>query len=332
MKTSVPVSTGLPNCREGRLNPIGAVDRAWLLDVAQAAEDLGYHSLWLNEFLTTDPSVLANFDEPPSYYDPLTTIAYLAARTNQIRFLTSTIILPLHEPLLLSRQVATLDVLSGGRITLGTGLGGPAQEFGRIRGDLAGVNRGQLMSEYLAALRQLWTGRRAGFGGDHVRFADVEAFPKPVQDPLPIYMAGTADSVLERIAEFGQGWIDTLLSADQVRAKRDKLQSLTRGVPGRGSDSIEVARQFYVSVAGSRAEAETQLVNSLPGTRKPPTAGNTASVIDMTVAGDPGHIRSTVSRFVAAGATEVCLIFYADSAAATLAQMETMAHELEGAL
>lgn len=332
MKTSVPVSTALPNCREGRLNPIGAVDRAWLLDVAQAAEDLGYHSLWLNEFLTTDPSVLANFDDPPSYYDPFVTIAYLAAHTSRIRFLTSTIILPLHEPLLLSRQVATLDVLSEGRITLGTGLGGPAEEFRRIRGDLAGVNRGQLMSEYLAALRRLWTDRRASYAGQYVRFADVEPFPKPVQEPLPVYMAGTADTVLQRVAEFGQGWIDTILSADQVRIKHDELQRLTREVPGRGSDSIEVARQFYVSVAGSRAEAESQLINSLPGARKPPAAGNTASVTDMTVTGNPGDIRGTVSRFVDAGATEVCLIFFSESAASALAQMETMASELDGAL
>jgi probable F420-dependent oxidoreductase len=332
MKTSVPVSTALPNCREGRLNPIGAVDRAWLLDVAQAAEDLGYHSLWLNEFLTTDPSVLASFDDPPSYYDALTTIAYLAASTTRIRFVTSTIVLPLHEPLLLSRQVATLDVLSEGRITLGTGLGGSTEEFRRIRGDLAGLNRGELMSEYLAALRRLWTDRRAHFDGQYVRFADVEAFPKPVQDPLPIYMAGTADTVLERIAQFGQGWIDTVLSAEQVRTKRDKLQHLTREVPGRASDSIEVARQFYVSVAGSPAEAQAQLVNSLPGARKPPVGGNTASVTDMTVTGHPGHIRSTVSRFVEAGATEICLIFFADRAASALTQMETMASELDGVL
>jgi probable F420-dependent oxidoreductase len=332
MKTSVPVSTALPNCREGRLNPIGAVDRAWLIDIAQAAEELGYHSLWLNEFITTDPSVLANFDEPPSYYDALTTIAYLAARTARVRFLTSTIVLPLHEPLLLSRQVATLDVLSDGRITLGTGLGGSVEEFRRIRGDLAGANRGRLMSECLGALRRLWADRRASYTGNYIKFSDVEAFPKPVQEPLPIYMAGTADTVLERIAEFGQGWIDTVLSADQVRAKRDTLERLTSDVPGRASDSIQVARQFYVSVAGSRAEAETQLVNSLPGARKPPTAANSGNITDMTVVGDPGDIRTTVSRYVDAGVTEVCLVFYAQSAASALAQMETMANELDGAL
>ena len=332
MKTSVAVSTALPNCREGRLNPIGAVDRTWLLDVTQAAEDLGYHSLWLNEFLTTDPSVLANFDDPPLYYDPLTTIAFLAACTERIRFVTSTIVLPLHDPLLLSRQVATLDVLSGGRVTLGTGLGGPQDEFRRIRGDLAGANRGQLMSEYLAALRTLWTERRASFSGQYVKFADVEAFPKPIQDPFPIYMAGSADAVLQRIAEFGQGWIDTMLPADQVRAARDRLRELTGAVPGRASDAIEVARQFYVSVAGTQAEAETQLSNSLPGAKKLPVIGNTGSIVDMTVAGTPQRVREVTSRFVQAGATEVCLIFFAESSASALTQMETMASELDGAL
>jgi len=69
----VKFSTGVPNCREGRLNPIGSVDRAWMCEVAQAAEQLGYYSLWLNEFLETEPNVRARFDDPPSYYDALGT-------------------------------------------------------------------------------------------------------------------------------------------------------------------------------------------------------------------------------------------------------------------
>jgi alkanesulfonate monooxygenase SsuD/methylene tetrahydromethanopterin reductase-like flavin-dependent oxidoreductase (luciferase family) len=154
---TVKVSTGLPNCREGRLNPVGAVDPTWLKDVAQSAEGLDYYSLWLNEFLTTDPSVLTNFDGSPNYYDALTTIAHLSAVTETIRFLPSTIVLPLHEPLLLARQIGAIDAFSGGRVTVGVGLGGGVEEFRRIRGELGSPNRGRMLNEYLAALRVLWT-------------------------------------------------------------------------------------------------------------------------------------------------------------------------------
>ena len=134
-------STGVPNCREGRLNPIGSVDPAWMSDVAQAAEQLGYYSLWLNEFLETEPNVRVRFDDPPNYYDALTTLGYLAAQTRRIRFLPSVVVLPLHHPILLNRQAATLDVLSGGRLTLGVGLGGSREDYRRLRGELGAVNR-----------------------------------------------------------------------------------------------------------------------------------------------------------------------------------------------
>ena len=71
MQSAMKFSTGLPNCREGRLNPIGSVDPSWLRTVSIEAERLGYYSLWLNEFLQTDPSVTARFDEPPNYYDAI---------------------------------------------------------------------------------------------------------------------------------------------------------------------------------------------------------------------------------------------------------------------
>jgi alkanesulfonate monooxygenase SsuD/methylene tetrahydromethanopterin reductase-like flavin-dependent oxidoreductase (luciferase family) len=153
----VKFSTGVPNCREGRLNPIGSVDPAWMSDVAQAAEQLGYYSLWLNEFLETEPNVRVRFDNPPNYYDALTTLGYLAAQTRRIRFLPSVLVLPLHHPILLNRQAATLDVLSGGRLTLGVGLGGSREDYRRLRGELGAVNRGQMMDEFVQALRALWT-------------------------------------------------------------------------------------------------------------------------------------------------------------------------------
>jgi alkanesulfonate monooxygenase SsuD/methylene tetrahydromethanopterin reductase-like flavin-dependent oxidoreductase (luciferase family) len=125
---SVKISTGLPNCREGRQNSVGSVTLDGMLRVTRLAEDLGYYSLWPNEFVPTRPDVADRYPDPPTLFDTIVTMSNAAAVTSRIRFTPSTIVLPLHEPLLLSRQLATLDVFSGGRVTLGMGLGGSADE------------------------------------------------------------------------------------------------------------------------------------------------------------------------------------------------------------
>jgi len=108
-----------------------------MLRVTRLAEELGYYSLWPNEFFTTRPDVADRYPNPPTLFDTVVTMAYAAAVTSRIRFTPGPrSCCPLHEPLLLGRQLATLDVFSGGRITLGIGLGGSADEYRQLRGTL----------------------------------------------------------------------------------------------------------------------------------------------------------------------------------------------------
>src|SRR5688572_28500402 len=220
---TVRISTGLPNCREGRQNLVGSVSREGMERSAVLAEALGFHALWPNEFLVTDPPVAARYATPPNLYDTIVTMSFVAAVTSRIRITPSTIVLPLHEPMLLSRQLATLDVFSGGRITLGIGLGGSTADYRKLHGELAGPNRGKIMDEYVPALRALWTERKATFKGEYVSFEDAESFPKPLQNPLPIFMAGHVEGVFRRLAKHGQGWIDSSMLPDDLRAYAGRL-------------------------------------------------------------------------------------------------------------
>jgi probable F420-dependent oxidoreductase len=297
-----------------------------MCEVASAAEAHGYYSLWLNEFLQTEPNVAARFDHPPNYYDPLVTIGYLAARTRQIRFLTSTVVLPHHHPILLNRQLATLDVLSDGRVTLGIGLGGLREEFRRLRGDLVGVNRGQMMDEFVEALRTLWAANKASFSGRYVKFENVECFPKPTQSPLPIFMAGEADGVFRRIARFGEGWIDTFFPPQDMREKIDQIRRGVREARG-GDVPIEIARQFYVSLAESEEAADANLKASLPNA-KPAQAVRRREGIEMNLVGAPAAIIARLREYVATGVTEICAIFYSPSVTSALRQMELFAREV----
>jgi len=322
---AVKFSTGVPNCREGRLNPIGSVARSWMCDVASAAEEHGYYSLWLNEFLETEPNVAARFDNPPNYYDPLVTIGYLAALTRRIRLVTSTIVLPHHHPVLLNRQIASLDVLSDGRITLGIGLGGSQEEFRRLRGDLGACNRGQMMDEFAAALRTLWTEDKASFSGRHVNFENLQCFPKPVQQPFPMFMAGEAEGALRRLARFGDGWICTVLLPEIIRQKYDVIQGYVREARGRDVP-LEVARQFYVSIAETQEAAEANLKASLPNAKPSQAARRREG--EMNLVGAPAPMAARLKDYIAAGVTEFCVIFYSPDARGALKQMELFAREV----
>lgn len=318
-------STGVPNCREGRLNPIGSVDPAWMCDVATAAEALGYYSLWFNEFLDTEPRVVERFDDPPNLYDPMVTIGHLAALTQRIRFVTSTIVLPHHHPIVLNREVATLDVLSRGRVTLGIGLGGTLEAFRQIRGDLGGYNRGQMMDEFVEALRTLWVDRKASFSGRFVKFENVECFPKPIQTPLPIFMAGHAEGVLRRIARFGQGWIESRELPESMHEKIDQIHRYVH--EARGQDvPMEIARQIYVSLADSKEAAQANLKASLPNARPIQTANPREG--EQSFVGTPDELASRLRQYVAVGVTEICAIFYSPTADAAVRQMELFAREV----
>ncbi|HYM51062.1 MAG TPA: TIGR03619 family F420-dependent LLM class oxidoreductase [Candidatus Limnocylindrales bacterium] len=320
-------STGLPNCREGRQNPIGAVTPAWLRTVTTEAERLGYYSIWLNEFLQTEPGVALKYDQPPSYYDPLVTIGHLAALTKRIRFVTSTIVLPHHHPILLNRQVATLDALSNGRLTLGIGLGGSADEFRSLRGDLGSPNRGQMMDEFVDALRALWTQRRASFSGQYVKFENVEAHPQPVQDPLPIFMAGEVEGVFRRLARSGQGWIDYGFHPEPLKEKVAQVRRYVR--EARGADApMEITRQFYVSLGQTRSEAEANRAASVPAGNPVPPPPPPAHPMEPVLVGTPAELSARLREYVDAGVTEICAIFYSPDAAGAVRQMELFAREV----
>jgi probable F420-dependent oxidoreductase len=332
---AIRISTGLPNCREGRQNLIGSVSREGMERSARLAESIGYHALWPNEFIVTDPPVAARYATPPNLYDTIVTMSFVAAVTSRIRLIPSTIVLPLHEPLLLSRQLATLDVFSGGRITLGIGLGGSAEEYRRLFGTLDKPNRGQMVDEYLQALRALWTDRHATFHGKYVSITEAEAFPKPVQDPLPIFVAGNGEAMLKRAAN-AQGWIEFGLQPDDIRSTIAQLREYREEV-GRQDEPFEIARQFYLSIAPTEAEAKANHAAAVPPPDGPGSGGSgggssTPPPWEHTLVGTPERIGARLADYVEAGVTEICAIFYSPNDETTERQTRLFAAEVMPAL
>ncbi len=303
------VSVGLPNCREGRLHPVESVTVDWILGVARQAEELGFHGVWANEFAVTEPGVASQFTRPGRYFDAIAILSAVATATASIRLTTATLILPHHEPVLLAKQAATLDWISGGRLTLGFGLGGSVEEYRRLYGAGERVNRGAMMDEYLPALRALWTDRHATYSGESVRFESAEMFPKPVQDPLPIWLAGDADAVFRRIARYGQGWIDSHSGREEMQAKIATIRGYLEA-EGRDPDSLEVGRQVYVAVASTDEGAERVRRDALAADRIEGTALPVAKG-ERVVVGAFASVAERLREFASAGATEIAVIFYA---------------------
>ena len=189
-----------------------------LVQAAWAAEQAGFDSVWAGEHLVLpDPQVPPSPMAPQDpVLDSLLALTWAAAHTATIRLATGIIILPQRNPVLLAKQVATLDVLSGGRITLGVGAGYLEPEFRAIGANFA--ERGAVTDEYLDAMRALWYDEHPEFRGRFAGFGGVDAYPRPVQQPIPLIVGGHSPPAYRRAVARAHGWYGYLLTPGQAAA------------------------------------------------------------------------------------------------------------------
>jgi probable F420-dependent oxidoreductase len=174
-----------------------------LARTAAVAEALGYHFLMTSDHVAVTPDVTARYPAP--LYEPFTLLGWLAAATRTVEIGTTVVVLPYRHPLEVARMTANVDRLSGGRLILGVGAGWARQEF-----EALGVpfeRRGAITSEYLAAIKTLWTRDVATFKGRFVSFEDVDTRPRPARLPHPpIWVGGATDAALRRAVRHGDAW------------------------------------------------------------------------------------------------------------------------------
>jgi probable F420-dependent oxidoreductase len=204
------------------------VDPAVMVEIGQLAEELGYESLWVGEHVVlpeprTPASPLA---ASTPMHDPLVALTFLAARTERVRLGTGILILPQRNPAVLAKELASLDVLSRGRLTFGIGVGGLAEEFAAVGVPLSA--RGRRADEYLDAMRTLWEMDVPVYEGTFAHIAAVDAHPRPVQRPLPVVVGGHSPAALRRAVERGQGWYGFGLEVDAAAALLAELRAAER--------------------------------------------------------------------------------------------------------
>jgi len=201
-----------------------------LVSAARAAEAAGFDSVWAGEHL-----LLPDPQAPPSpmapqdpILDSLIALTWAAAHTTTIRLATGIVILPQRNPVVLAKQLASLDVLSGGRFMLGVGTGYLEPEFRAVGANFA--ERGAVTDEYLDAMQALWYDEHPEFRGRFAGFGGVDAHPRPVQRPIPLIVGGHRPPAYRRAVARGHGWYGYFLTPEQAAASLAGLAEAARRV------------------------------------------------------------------------------------------------------
>jgi len=192
-----------------------AADPDSLVTIARRAEALGYAYLGLSDHvvIATKVDSVYPYTQTGQWFaqdtgiclEQITALGFIAATTSRIRLLTSVMVLPHRHPVLAAKMLATVDVLSKGRVTAGVGVGWMAEELALL-GAPAFAARGRASDEYVEAFRALWSQPRPSYQGAHVRFGDLLFEPKPKQSPLPIWIGGETAPARRRAGRLGDGW------------------------------------------------------------------------------------------------------------------------------
>lgn len=211
--------------------------------IAQAAEAAGFESVWTGEHVVLpDPQV------PPSplpphapLLDPAIALAFVAAHTKKVKLGTGIIILPQRNPLVLAKELASVDVVSGGRLIFGLGIGYLKPEF-----DALGIpfdHKGPRSMEYLQAMQAVWTQENPAYQGRFISFSGIQAKPQPVQKPhLPVVIGGHTADAFRRAVQYGDGWYGFALDVEATAKCLAGLKEAAKAVSRPGSlDELEIS-------------------------------------------------------------------------------------------
>jgi probable F420-dependent oxidoreductase len=224
-------------------------DPAAVRDYAEAVEAMGYQHI-----LVYDHVLGANTASRPDWSGPYTSetpfheifvlFGYLAAVTRRVELVSGVVILPQRQTALVAKQAAAVDVLSGGRLRLGVGVGWNAVEYQALGEDFG--NRGARIEEQIALLRALWSETAINFQGRWHTVEDAGINPLPVQRPIPIWIGGAADAVLRRVARIGDGWFPQMSPNDHARALMESLRGYIRAA-GREESAVGIEARLTLS-------------------------------------------------------------------------------------
>jgi len=310
-------------------------------EVAAAAEELGFDGVSVQDHLLSDPAVTPcgsrHGQDDRTVFEAMGVLHYLAGRTHRLRLLSGVFVVPYRNTILLAKEGATLDVLSGGRFIFGVGVGAvlgkeadgaqrlsahariAQREFAAmgVRGD-----RGALIDEMLDAIVALWEQDAPSFHGRHVAFGSLDLYPKPVQQPHPpIWIGGRSDAALRRVARIGDGWFPSQASPDLIAAGRARILELA--AEGGRPAPLDQGVNLFAAIADTTDIARGVVADAL-GRR----FRDTDALWEATLAGTPGAVVEQMATYASAGVNAFDLKLLPLAVPETLRQLERIATDV----
>lgn len=290
-----------------------------LATLVSRGEALGFHSVMIADHIAFPVTINSKYPytvsgEFPGHGDAmeqLTLMSYVAALTRRLRLVSSVMIVPHRNPLLTAKSLATIDVLSGGRVTVGVGVGWLREEFEALQTPPF-EHRGASTDEFIRIFKTLWTEEPASYEGEFYRFDPIRFEPKPVQSPHPpIWIGGHSMPALRRVARLGDGWHPvgatpaSPLPLDEMRRKMDTLRQLM-DAEGRDFDALEISYKAPVYDA----------TLSVPDADRRPFTGSPEQILD------------DVDKFERAGICELIFDVRGETIGASVEKMEAFAQTI----
>lgn len=286
----------------GRKEPAADIFR-----LAERAEGLGFHSVWVGDSITARPRLEA-----------LTTLAAVSARTHRVRLGTSVLLAALRHPIHLAHMTANLDRLSGGRVILGIGYGRPQDPAQQHEFQILGLSaekRIKMSEEIVRVMRRLWREENVSHEGAFTSFRQVTLEPKPVQpDGVPIWLASNnVEPGLKRVARMGDGWLNNITSPLLYRECLDKIRQYAADA---GRDPLAIEPALYLTVAGGGKETEREAHAFLAQYYNRPYEAVAKAMV--CVVGSWEEVIDHIEAYLEAGAQTVILRFAAGDQAGHL--------------
>ena len=237
-----------------------------VLSLGPEAEQMGFDSIWVMDHLFNAGYIRERLEDRP-YFHPMAMLSYMSATTSRVILGTSVLVLPYHNPVELAKYAATLDQMSGGRVTLGVGAGAMTEEFEALGIPLR--ERGSLTNESIAIMKELWTNHSPEFHSNRWDFSDLRFSPKPLQQPhIPLWIGGSSPGALRRTARVGNGWHPTGLSPEDFAIGKSELCAMAEAA-GRDPSEITMSARIEVEVHGGpssqRVSSRSRLTGDDPG-------------------------------------------------------------------
>ena len=272
------------------LNNWGFSDPHVLVDLAVRADALGIDSVWTHDHVFNVAHVLDRIGGRP-YYEPLTLLSFVAARTERVKLGTSVLVLPYHNAIRLAKAAATLDQLSHGRLILGVGVGAVENEMEAMGSPFK--ERGAITDESIDVMRALWGQDEPRFDGRYYRFARMPFSPKPVKRHIPLVVGGVSAAAIRRAARLGDGWQPLGLSPESLAKALEQLRAEIKAC-GRQIGDVPVSLALSLTEArpgrfALGATAEDVIRNA----KAVATLGVETLIISATTS-DPGEARTAI--------------------------------------